>query len=50
MESRSWHWLRTRILGLLTAVPTVLPDGRAIHPTRLGLALFPPTDAPREVS
>lgn len=35
LTTRSWRWLRARILGLLD--PTV------VHRTRLGYALYPPT-------
>jgi len=40
--SRSWRWLRTRIVGLLSIPPAVAPDGTPIPATRIGLALNPP--------
>jgi len=43
MRSRSWRWLRTRIIGLLSAPPTVTPDGQLIEGTRLACVLYPPT-------
>lgn len=42
LERRSWRWLASRISGLLDRPLVFTPDGRAVHSTRLGLALFPP--------
>lgn len=44
MVSRSWRWLRTRIVALLDVPPTVDPAGRIVHATRIGLALDPPKE------
>lgn len=45
-KSRSWRWLQTRILGLLTAPPVVFYDPanrlQRVPQTRIGLALDPP--------
>lgn len=49
MRNRSWRWLQTRIMGLLDVPPTVTPDGRIVHGTRIGLALDPPS-APTDSS
>lgn len=43
LEGRTWRWLRTRIVGLLTVPPIVAPDGTPIPQTRVGWALNPPT-------
>lgn len=44
MRSRSWRWLRTRVLGLLDVQPTYVLIGDRAHvtyPTRLARALYP---------
>lgn len=41
MQSRTWHWLRIRIMGLLDLPPTWMPDGRPVSATRFGLAVVP---------
>jgi hypothetical protein len=47
MTTRSWHWLRRRIFGLLQIPLGFTPDGRPVHATRLGHALFPTPDPPK---
>lgn len=46
LRARTWRWLRTRVVQLLSVPPTLvpLPDGRTITvpATRVGLALDPP--------
>lgn len=50
MRTRTWRWLKTRIVGLLSAAPTLLidPYGRVhrVPATRLALALEPPDFTP----
>lgn len=41
LTRRSWRWLANRIGGLLDRPATILPDGRTVASTRLGLALYP---------
>lgn len=45
MTSRTWRWLRVRIVELFSVPPNVDPHGRVIHATRIGLALEPPKEA-----
>lgn len=47
LYGRSWRWLRTRILGLLTAPHVYDPSGNPLFPTRLQTLLAPP---PAQVS
>lgn len=47
LASRSWRWLRVRIMQLLTIPPTAY--GRVSMPaSRLGLALYPPKTKPTD--
>lgn len=45
MRARSWRWLRTRILQLLSIPPAYLADGRPVQATRLGHVLHPIPEA-----
>lgn len=47
MRTRTWHWLRTRILALLDLPPAWRPDGAPVQVTRLGHDLYPPPDPKR---
>jgi hypothetical protein len=47
MTSRSWRWLRVRILGLLTVPVSFDAAGRIVYATRLQEALAPAPDMAR---
>jgi len=48
MSARSWRWLRSRILGLLTAPVGHDFAGNSIFANRLQAALMPQPDESRE--